>query len=337
MNILHNYLKFIDQHKDIIQEATVPIAIPETFRRTETSRRSFEHRRQSNLWAFSSMRHRNRVENYQGDIFDQNPVVGIPMSESHSRQGSMDRYSADRSREGTPFETISDTEMPITNTSSNNDVQLGISMARLSAEMLGNQLQLMQQTLANQCSASAQLHQSLTNAFLLTRQITSHLNIATDAVRMMPEIKVPDIRPDSSNTRQQNGIGNEHSRSPYSSPHQSRHNSFHDLRSNSFPDPRKCSQASLPVPLPGQFHYWDQLQGEHVAPSVQPHGIPVYRTMSQPTSQVSLINKTDMSPSSISHGERDTLFSPLESREGKWVVDRVSMRGEASFQAGVIN
>ncbi len=104
------------------------------------------------------------------------------LSESRSRHGSFDKHSMDRSREGTPFESIMDpVDPPLPQ-----DVNLGIEMSKMSTETLGNQLQLVQQMLTNHCLASPSVHHSLTNAYLLTKQISSLLNIASDSIKMVP-------------------------------------------------------------------------------------------------------------------------------------------------------
>ena len=123
-----------------------------------------------------------REEKHSQSSIEQQQQQTRPTSENRSRHGSLDKYSMDRSREGTPFESIMDTvDPPLPQ-----DVNLGIEMSKMSTETLGNQLHLVQQMLANHCLASPSVHHSLTNAYLLTKQISSLLNIASDSIKMVP-------------------------------------------------------------------------------------------------------------------------------------------------------
>ena len=174
---LGNQVKaFQDQHREAMEEIskTHSSSTPEPFLREEPSRRSLGNNRRYYQDTF-------REEKLSQSSFDQMPMYR-PISENQSRHGSMDRCSMDRSREGTPFEAMVDPiDPPLPQ-----DVNLGIEMSKMSAETLGNQLQLVQQMLTSHCVASPYLYQSLTNAYLLTKQITSLLNVAGDSFRKIP-------------------------------------------------------------------------------------------------------------------------------------------------------
>lgn len=291
---LGNIVKtFEEQHRDAMETVTSsfhPTSLtPEPFTRDEPRRMSLGNNRRYFQDTFRD------EKNSQSSLEMQQCFTSRPVSENRSRHGSMDRCSMDRSREGTPFETVLDNNIdpPLPQ-----DVNLGIEMSKMSAETLGNQLQLVQQMLLNHCLGnSPSVHHSLTNAYLLTKQITSLLNIASDSIKMVPMV-----------TRYPGnyaGMDNEQSSSMH------RYNSYGDIIKHS-------SQGSL-VGGGGQATTsttWDQ---STVSDVHRESGYQMYRTHSQP--QVFHLSSTESSVKdgqSSSQGERvngnssGNQFSPLE-------------------------
>ena len=195
-----------------------------------------------------------REEKYsQSSSLDQH-IMMRPASENRSRHGSMDKCSTTdgRSREGTPFESILDIDPPLPQ-----EVNLGIEMAKMSTDTLGNQLQLVQQMMTNHSLASPNVHHSLTNAYLLTKQISSLLNIASNSIKMVP------MGTSGSSYVMDNG---------QSPPVHSRQNSLGDIRKN-----------TSHISLSGQvFGSWEPNPIDSLHTLHRDNSTPMLRTHSQP-------------------------------------------------------
>lgn len=305
---LGNMVKtFEDQHRDAMDTVTSvlhPTSLtPEPFTRDEPRRMSLGNNRRYLQDTF------REEKNSQSSLDMQPFMISRPVSEnSRSRHGSWDKCSLDRSREGTPFETVLDNniEAPLPQ-----DVHLGIEMSKMSAETLGNQLQLVQQMLLNHTLGnSPSVHHSLTNAYLLTKQITSLLNIASDSIKMVPVV-----------TRYPGGSGTSYGDETAS---MHRYNSYGEMT-------KHHSQGSLVggittgnISQPSA-NTWDQptVTDMHstAATTMPPTGYHMYRTHSQP--QVFHMSSTESSikdgGQSCSQGDRSNginsagnQFSPLE-------------------------
>ena len=301
--IFHSIL---GQHKAITDQIVTSIQATEQFTRTEYGRRSYNNPRRIR---------RSPSDTYCNNVIPCQETI-YPHIQSNSHQNSMEYLN--QSRETTPFdveekdgprseslqkESIT-TGRPTMLFKNSKDTRVGITMTLLTAEMLEKQIDLLKQNLASLCLASPDLHKSLTSAYFLTRQVNSHLNIASANLQLTgtstahtPSHLVPDTDEPEYHLR----VFNE--QSPPSSPRHSRSNSLQGIEIHN-----TTSRSSLPD------------TNNFLSPQQPPR--PIYRSCSQPITKMSpmrempVMDLESYSAADVHEKEERDAFSPIYKHEG---------------------
>ena len=140
------------------------------------SRRSFEAHRNKRAWEFQSSRGRSSVDLLHSS--------SAPQAQQQHKRHQLSLGSSN-SREGTPFESVVDFELPTYTAevapreTPSNPAMLGVSMTQITAESLTQQINQLRHNLASCSVASNQdVSHPLVQAFLAAKQVCSYLNIA---------------------------------------------------------------------------------------------------------------------------------------------------------------
>lgn len=320
INCLFIFHSILGQHKAITDQIVTSIQATEQFTRTEYGRRSYNNPRR--IRRSPSDGYCNNVIPCQETIYPhtQSNSHQYPHTQSNSHQNSMEYLN--QSRETTPFdvdekdgprseslqkEGIS-TGRPTLLFNNSKDNHVGITMTLLTAETLEKQIHLLKQNLANLCLVSPDLHQSLTSAYFLTRQVSSHLNIAAANLQLTENSTTHSTThitthpvPDTDEPEYHLRVFNE--QSPLSSPHHNRSNSLQGIEIHN-----TTSRSSLPE------------TNNFLSP--QQPSRPIYRTCSQPITKMSPMREMPVmdllsnSASNVHEKEENDAFSPIDNREG---------------------
>ena len=296
----------LGQHKAITDHMITSIQATEQFTRTEYGRRSYNNPRRIR---------RSPSDGYCNNVIPCQETV-YPHTQSNSCQNSMEYLN--QSREATPFD-IDEKDGPRSESlqkegiptgrptflfNNSKDTHMGITMTLLAAEMLEKQIGLLKQNLAGLCLVSPDLHKSLTSAYFLTRQVTSHLNIAAANLQLTENLttRVPTHPvPGTDEPEYHLRVFNE--QSPLSSPRHSRSNSLQDVEIHN-----TTSRASLP-------------DTNNLLSPQQPLR-PIYRSCSQPITKMSPMREIPVmdpefcSTANVHEKEERDAFSPIDNREG---------------------
>ena len=164
----------LEQHARSLQSFQTN-AVMDEFQRSDTSRRSFETHKNRRPWQFQSMRGRSSVD---------------LMLSSQPQQPTRHQLSlgSSNSREGTPFESVADLELPTflsdaTREKPSNPTMLSVSVTQIAADSLTQQVNQLRHSLGDYMMSNQDVSHSLVQALLAAKQVCSYLNIAYTALQ----------------------------------------------------------------------------------------------------------------------------------------------------------